>query len=249
MATNQSSGSDLIGAAQARHNRIFGAYVLILVLTVLGTYLVWSSGNKVQDAIHDDANARIAEAGKATAQLQSDNLKLSGQVAGLQTDATDAKAAQQQVEIELNKQRERAANAELALLQLQEQIKPRTISPEQRTRLIATLKNAPNKLPVDVTCIIGDGEGFAFASQIDEILKSSGWTTMGVSQAIFGPQNPVGVDIIVRDIPNDPSAAAFLRTVGDSLRAALASVGIPTSAFQNLTVPEGIVGILVGKKP
>jgi hypothetical protein len=87
-------------------------------LTVLGTYLVWSTGNKVQVAIQADANARISEA-KATSdqanerskKLENQNLALSGSVAGLQKDASDAKAKQQQVELELGEQQERVAEA------------------------------------------------------------------------------------------------------------------------------------------
>jgi hypothetical protein len=68
MPTNIPSGDEIIRAAQTRHNRIFGAYVLILVLTVIGTYLVWSSGNEVQDAVQAEANARIEEAKAVAAQ-------------------------------------------------------------------------------------------------------------------------------------------------------------------------------------
>lgn len=70
------------------------------------------------------------------ADLDHANLTLRGQVAtletnaananrdlaGLQKAASDAKATQQRVEIELAKQRERAANAEQALLELREKL-------------------------------------------------------------------------------------------------------------------------------
>jgi hypothetical protein len=60
-STPQSS-SVAIQTAQRFHNRVFIGYVLLLTLTVIGTYLVWSSGNKVQEAIQAEANARISEA-------------------------------------------------------------------------------------------------------------------------------------------------------------------------------------------
>jgi hypothetical protein len=61
-ASTPQSSNEAIQAAQKFHNRVFVGYVLLLAITVLGTCLVWSSGNKVQDAVQADANARISEA-------------------------------------------------------------------------------------------------------------------------------------------------------------------------------------------
>jgi hypothetical protein len=40
---------------------LFAAYIGVLVLAAVFTWLVWHSGNKLQDAIRADAGARIAE--------------------------------------------------------------------------------------------------------------------------------------------------------------------------------------------
>src|SRR5579859_2064881 len=106
--TIQSSDDGTIKSAQALHNRIFVAYVMLLAITVLGTFLVWWSGNKAQDAIQSNANARIEEAKSIASKaderskdLEHDNLILRndlnteiGKVSGLQKDAANAKAAQ-----------------------------------------------------------------------------------------------------------------------------------------------------------
>jgi hypothetical protein len=113
---------------------------MTLVLgSVVLAYLLWRSGNKVQDAIVADANARIgeaqqkaseanAEAGRANqraGELEQNNLTLRGQVATLessvveskkglaelQIEAVNAKANQQKVEIQLAVAQQNAAEA------------------------------------------------------------------------------------------------------------------------------------------
>jgi len=108
LSANQSNTSPIELADRAQR-RLFAAYVIILVasalIVALLTYLVWRAGNKYQDAVRGEANARIAEAGNSAAQandsaqkaneraqkLESDNLTLRGQVATLETAAADAK--------------------------------------------------------------------------------------------------------------------------------------------------------------
>jgi hypothetical protein len=75
-STSQPSSPSAIEAATRAHNRIFAAYVIVLVLTVVGTVWVWISGNRVSDAIQAEAGARISEANLKIAQLTNENLKL-----------------------------------------------------------------------------------------------------------------------------------------------------------------------------
>jgi hypothetical protein len=65
MAINAIQSSNPIDAATRSHNRIFAVYVAVLILTAVLTWLVWRSGNKVQEAVRADADARIKEAGTA----------------------------------------------------------------------------------------------------------------------------------------------------------------------------------------
>lgn len=238
-APTPQSSNEVIQAAQRFHNRVFVGYVLLLLLTVFGTYWVWSSGNKVQDAVQADASARIEEAKKGAAiatqtaseanvragNLEHDNLILRSQVATLETDAAqaqkdvaslqkaaaDAKAAQQKVEIELAKQQERAATAEKDLANLRRATEPRHFSPEQEATLIELLSGEP-KGPVIIESLSGD-EPMAFAQQIDRILTAARWLEGRgkIDTFTIGGGGPVGAFINVRDANNVPPYATHIQ--------------------------------------
>lgn len=61
-----------IAAATRRNGRIFAIYIGVLIISALViaflTWLTWDSGNKVQEAIQVEANARIEEARAVAAQ-------------------------------------------------------------------------------------------------------------------------------------------------------------------------------------
>ena len=178
---------------------------------------------------------------QANLKLRTDLEKEIGKVAGLQTDAANAKAAQQRVETDLAKQQEKTANAERSLLQLQRRIEPRRISAEQRLRLIGILTPGP-KGKVSIDCVLGDGEGQTFANDVDEVLKASGWETDGVNQVVYSGGNPVGFGIIVRSAIIAPPYAAHLQQ-------AFFSIGLPMGGIENPKLADGKVQILVGNKP
>jgi hypothetical protein len=123
--------------------------------------------------------------------------------------------------------------------ELQERTRPRTISAEQRTRLIELLKDAP-KGPVEVEHLVGDSEGFGFAAQIAEVLRVSGWST-DLNQRI-PRRTPVGVEIWVHAARTAPPHAGVLQR-------AFGSVGIPFAGVEEADFAEGKVLILVGGKP
>jgi hypothetical protein len=54
-----SSTQTAIESAEKFHRRVFAAYIIILLFTAIATWLVWRSGNRVQDAIRDDADERM----------------------------------------------------------------------------------------------------------------------------------------------------------------------------------------------
>jgi hypothetical protein len=184
--------------------------------------------------------------------LESDNLKLSsdletekGKVAGLQTDAANAKAAQQRVEIDLAKQRERTAKAELELKEL----RPRKLSESQQKELAAALLKIP-KIPLVIQCVLGDNDGCPFAEQIKQVFVSCGWNVDGsVIQAAFDG-NPTGIFLHVPKV--DPNAAPNLNDVPPSaisVQEAFFSIGVPLGAGFVAHVPAGSIEILVGRKP
>jgi hypothetical protein len=122
MLTIQSEPS-AIERATAQSNWILVGYILALLLAAAMTYLSWKAGNRVQDAIRNDANARIAEsnaeakkagesaglANERAQRLEHDNLMLRGQVATLETKAAEAANENQRIE---NEGKERVARVE-----------------------------------------------------------------------------------------------------------------------------------------
>jgi hypothetical protein len=223
-----------------------------LLITFAFTVIVIKTGNR------KDELTGIEDLSKAEqiANLEHANLSLRGQVAtletngasankdlaGLQRSASDAKAAQQKVEIDLAKQQEKTTIAERSLLELQRRMGPRRISAEQRARLLGILKTGP-KGKVSISCVSGDSEGQTFANEIAELLIASGWQIPdGVAQAMYSGRNPVGFGIVVRSAVGAPIYAAVLQR-------AFFSIGIPMEGRENPRFDEGAVEILVGNKP
>lgn len=211
MSTNNSSDDGIIRAAQVRHNRIFAAYVLLLALTVVGTYFVWSSGNKVQDAIQAEATARIAEAQSTASQadarskqLEQDNLVLKGQVATLQTDASA--------------QQERAAVAEKNLLELRGQVEPRRLTDSQKAELKKLLTGGGSNGAAIVTPMM-DGEASDFADDFNSALQAANWETMRIVNRI---SSSFGVAVVTCEGTKEPVLLRAKR-----LSEALSAVGIP----------------------
>jgi len=186
-------GQSSIELATKRTNRIFLAYIVLLVVTALlvalFTWLTWDSGNKLQDAIRSDANARIEEAKRGVAKLENDNVVLrkdleteTGKVAGLQRDASDAKAAQLRVETELAVQQGKTAKAEIALLELLKSMEPRRLTGVQKEVLTKLLKEHPDSVAIVST--IMDGEGSDFADDFESALHAATWQTMRIKNHI-----------------------------------------------------------------
>lgn len=198
------------------------------------------------------ANDSAAKANVRAQKLETDNLTLRGQVATLETQAAEAKkdvaglqkaaadaiAAQQRVETALAKQQERTAIAERALLELQERVKDRQITPEKRARILELLSNNP-KGTTTISFAANDTEAFNFAKQLAEVLAAAGWhVTLGnpsIESTSVG-----GVGIFVHGEHNPPAVA---------LQRALGEVGFPAAGFLNPELPEEYVGIFVSKKP
>lgn len=254
MVIGTPTGQLAIDAATRRSGKIFVAYIALLIvsalLIALFTWLTWDAGNRVQDAVISDANARIGEAKSTAAQadatakaLQKDNLTLQGKVAALQTDASNARAAQQHVQIELAKQQTIAANAEKDLANLRKVIAPRRLTPEQIATLTKLLSMEP-KGSIGITCVMGDGEGNAFATQIDGVLKAAGWAVVGggVSQAAYTGGDPIGIGIAVHSVTTVLPYIVHLQQ-------AFFSIGIPLQGVVVPSTPEGNPTIIVGHKP
>jgi hypothetical protein len=192
------------------------------------------------------------------AELDHANLTLRGQVAtletnaananmdlaGLQKAAADAKAAQQNVEIDLERQKERTATAERSLLELRESIKDRRLSSGQYTQLLALLKPAKTNEPTFVSSILFDGEGREYAKDINKVLFDAEWTNdPEPTQSTPGNlARPVGLILLIRDPKAVPKQALVLFD-------AFTSVGLHPTWGQMDTIPPTRVSVLVGNKP
>jgi hypothetical protein len=113
----QSSGSSAseIGRAASVHFWLFVAYFGVLVLAALLTWAVWHSGNRLQDAIRADAEAKIA----------------------------DANAAAELARKEAAVARENTARTELELERLKRQVGPRQLNREAFLKALEGQAKAP----------------------------------------------------------------------------------------------------------
>ncbi len=223
-----------------------------------------------KDLLIAQANESAGKANERAEKLESDNLKLRGQVATLETqaadaskgvarlqkDAADAKAAQQRVEIDLSKAtgevailqketaeaRQRQAEAERSLLELQERVKPRHLTAEQREKFVSILKQFP-KVPVAVYC--ADSEACSFAKQLISALKAAGWNDMqgGDGNNLYAFSPPI-IGVVVFRRERDPIPASYM-----ALHDALIAAGIEHRFVYNETIPAGLIEVRIGGKP
>lgn len=129
----------------------------------------------------------------------------------LERAAADATAAQQRVEIELNEQRERAATAEKALLEVQRRVSDRTIPPDRRDTFIRTLREEEGSL--SVVCTIDSLESCRFASELVVALREAGWNPKLVTDAPLVDDDPRAdrMNIVVKDLAHIPRHAVALQ--------------------------------------
>lgn len=215
---------------------------LSIILLFL-TFAVGAGAVMTSRKIAGREQERLAKAEQGTADA---NMKAAEASEGTAKAAADAAAANERtvkLELEAAQQREKAAKAERELLELQDRIKPRRLSEANRVALIRALRQANPKGLVTLNCVLGDGEGFAFATQIDDVLKAAGWTTTGVNQGVYGGgANPIGFGIVVHSAATTPPHAG-------SLQSAFTAAGFPLNGVEQPAIQEGLVVLLVGNKP
>lgn len=195
MSTVQSSSP--IDIAARNQTRLFIVYIAFLVAAAVLTVLVYRAGNKYQQAVKSDADARIAEATQKAAEaieraekLEADNLIL----------------------------RERAAKAEKDLLQLRERVeKRRTLSKNERDNMVGLLHSLRTlateaRAKGESFMIVhpsGDGEATEFANLLGHLFIQAGWFTQ-VHDAPYA-EHTTGLAIVVRDSKKPPLYAQTLQ--------------------------------------
>jgi hypothetical protein len=223
-------------------NAVFqwGSVGLVAVTFVFGAGALWTS-NKINERQTERIRSLEGDTAKqqeraANAERDAAEAKAIAAAAGEGTlkalaDVAAANERTAKLEIEAATARERAAKAETALLEVQEKMKPRTLSADVRAKLIASLQSADAKGEVLVACSTGDAEGCFFAREIQTCLSDAGWPVLkdlGSVPALTG----YGIMLRVKDAASPPRHALALQR---SLEAAgLQTIGV--------TVPEMPVG-------
>jgi hypothetical protein len=148
----------------------------------------------------------------------------------------------------LAEQQARAANAERALLELQERVRLRHLSDQQQRKLIDFLHTASAaavpKGPIRIQRLIFDETAQPFALQIKDAFAAGGWPSDDVGRDMIPPGGtvPVGIVLIVHDSKNFPAHAGLIQH-------ALIAADLKPKLAENPNLPEGMVEIVVGIKP
>jgi hypothetical protein len=118
----------------------------------------------------------------------------------------------QKLELQVEEQKERAANAEKDLLILKDKIKPRSVPIDIANKLIDELKSFGIK-EIHLSSSLGDGEALSYANQIKAIFEYAGWKVdSGIG---FSTYTGVGVYILTKT--NDNKDAEKLMKIFNSL--------------------------------
>ncbi len=211
---------------------VFCAVCLIFVKTEIGRrqnlelsrLKLETENTKKETAI---AQERSAQANEKAEEARAKQAELEKQNLGLRTDL-----AKVQVE---------AANAQRTLLEVQERIKPRQITEEQKARIVNLLRAFP-KGTVSVECADGDPESYSFAKQITDMLRSVPFDVTGPKSILGQGGRPMPLCISVRDNKHAPKWAG-------PLQRALGEIGFTTDGRESSAVPEDAAVIFVGAKP
>jgi hypothetical protein len=145
---------------------------------------------------------------------------------------TNEKAKKLELQVEI--QKERAANAEKNLLILQEQVKPRSIPADKSKELIDSLKNS-NFKEIMISSSLGEGEAATYANKFKYIFETAGWKVdSGIGFSTF---TGTGIYIIVKD--NRDQEALWLQKT-------FSKFGIN---FKGQVMPEGTkIQLFIGSK-
>jgi len=185
------------------------------------------------------ARTERAEADKQIAIAKADATKAREGIANAEARSLEAAAEVSRLRVTVaNAERERAV-AQKALLELQQQIRPRRLTAGQRTKLLEILKSGP-KGKVTFEIFVGDREAGDFLDEIAQVLAEAGWIPSGGSQNIESPPRGIGIFVHSKDSP--PPFAVFLQ---DALKA----IGLDAEAHVRKDLPTDIVLLYVGPKP
>jgi hypothetical protein len=138
------------------------------------------------------------------------------------------------LELKVEEQKERAANAEKELIILKDKIKPRSIPIEIANKLVLELKKIVVK-EIHISSSLGDGEAAAYADQFKNLFEFAGWkVNSGIGLSTY---TGVGIYMITKT-ENDKEAL--------EIKSILSSSGIK---LQDQVMAEGTkMLIFIGSK-
>jgi len=221
------------------HSVLQVASIALLILTIgVGAGAI-VTGNRI-------ASRQRVQIASADQQINEANMKAAAaaeRAARAQADAVAANERATTLDREASRLRERVAAAEREHPDSHAPITPRRLSQSQVAALTGALRAANPHGPVSIQSVMGDAEGLAYATQIDEALKAAGWNTNGVYQRpSAGAANPIGFGIVIKKIAISPAHAAVL------LRA-FKTAGLLLNVVEAPAVPADVVILLVGNRP
>lgn len=204
-----------------------------------------------------DANARIEEAKRAVAKIEQDNVRLRSNLATLQADAATAKGAQQKVEIELERQKEKTARAEATLFGILKHQGPRGVFMNSKNQQdVDTVMESLRKFPgtVEISYKDNDSEAYLLADSLFGLLRGSGWQTSRPSPVRgemamtllerMGVQ-PLGITLIANSVsehwPEESPNTALLNLL-------LKSTG-ELSIGRDSALPDNSLKVFIMQKP
>jgi hypothetical protein len=191
-----------------------------------------------------DAQDRLIQA--KDSQLALDLRGKDEKIAGLEKEAADAKTAQQKVEIDLSKQRERTANAEIELEKVRQRQAPRGIPPNAESAMLSILKGAP---PGKAAIVYQQGspETFGFATTLwSFFIFHTGWQVskpQPASSIVSGKGFAFNTDVILMMHDLDKPSASQI-----ALSQALAAAGFRIGSVRDDSLPIDLVVLLVSPK-
>ena len=203
-----------------------GLAATCLVITAMGVSRSNGKLAEVSDELNAAKDAQTAES-----------------LTGLGVDLATAKG-------EMSKQEARAAKAEKDLLELQERVKPRHLTAEQKEKLIQSLKNQPRG-QLEIRTLVGNPESRNFGLELTEVFRASGWAVTLSDGTLMTP-TPVGIKLWVHTDQVVSDGSNVTDEAPDRAVSAVKAFEYAHVAFHtefNRDIPKGQVVLLVGFKP
>jgi hypothetical protein len=128
---------------------------------------------------------------------------------------TDARTAQQRLEIGLAAQQERAANAESELLRLKDLTRPRAFTDEQLNQLSRVLPKITEKFPIEIATPASNPPATDSAElctrQLEKVFKDAGWR-VSLSSAQDVLANGMRINLFMKDATRPPAMTTILES-------------------------------------